>query len=258
LSFLRLFLYAFFLGISFSYSARVWAGAQQQEVLSDSLRAVLSAAFANDPPPNPGALQNLSLKQEFTNWFGSVRPVFDTYLNSHFARRDYAELSTTALRDTFLETVWYESKRAGLDPSLVLAIIEVESGFNKFAISSAGAVGYMQVMPFWVALTERDLQPHLSELRSREMQRTRQIEREREKGDDASKASAKLFHLQTNIRFGCVILRHYLDLEREDFIRALGRYNGNMQDKSYANTVLVKRVEWAAKTKRDRLAGGSK
>jgi soluble lytic murein transglycosylase-like protein len=99
-------------------------------------------------------------------------------------------------RIEFLETVWYESKRAGLETSLVLGLIQVESGFRKYAISSAGARGYMQVMPFWTRLI----------------------------GDgDVS----RLFHMQTNLRFGCVILRHYLDRERGDLFLALGRYNGS-------------------------------
>ncbi len=245
----RLLLYGVFLGMYLPPCASVWAGAQQQEVLSDSFRSVLSGALANDPPPDPGILKNLPLKQEFMEWLSSIKPIFDAYLNSRIGRREYAELSSTVLRDTFLQTVWYESKRAGLDPSLVLALIEVESGFNKFAISSAGAVGYMQVMPFWVGLTEQELQPQTSELRSREMERIR--ERDRERGGGISKYSVKLLHLQTNIRFGCVILRHYLDLERENFIKALGRYNGNMQDNSYANKVLMKTVEWTAKRNKD-------
>jgi hypothetical protein len=92
--------------------------------------------------------------------------------------------------------VWYESRRAGLETELVLGLIQVESGFRKYAISSAGARGYMQVMPFWSRLI----------------------------GDgDVS----RLFHMQTNLRFGCTILRHYLDIERGDLFLALGRYNGS-------------------------------
>jgi soluble lytic murein transglycosylase-like protein len=100
------------------------------------------------------------------------------------------------VRREFLQTVWYESRRAGLETALVLGLIQVESGFRKFAVSSAGARGYMQVMPFW----------------------TRVI------GDGDA---GKLFHMQTNLRFGCVILRHYLERERGDLFLALGRYNGS-------------------------------
>ena len=113
----------------------------------------------------------------------------------------------------FLETLWYESTRAGLEPALVLGLIQVESGFRKYAISSAGARGYMQVMPFWARVI----------------------------GDgDAS----RLFHLQTNLRFGCVILRHYLDTERGNLFMALGRYNGSRGKSPYPDAVMANRQRW--------------
>lgn len=99
-------------------------------------------------------------------------------------------------RQEFLQTVWYEATRAALEVSLVLGLIQVESNFRKFAISNVGARGLMQVMPFWV----------------------RQI------GDGDA---GKLFHMQTNLRFGCVILRHYLYRESGNMYMALGRYNGS-------------------------------
>ena len=112
-----------------------------------------------------------------------------------------------------LRTVHYEASRAGLDPQLVLAVLHIESNFRKFAVSSAGARGYMQVMPFWVGLVGS-------------------------KGDD-------LFKLRTNLRYGCVILRHYLDLERGDLFRALGRYNGSLGKPEYPNMVLrAMRASW--------------
>ncbi len=106
----------------------------------------------------------------------------------------------------FLRSVHYEATRAGLDPQLVLGLIQVESGFKKYAVSSASARGFMQVMPFWVKLIGR--------------------------GDD------NLFHLRTNLRYGCTILRHYLDIERGDLYRALGRYNGSLGQAAYPNLVL--------------------
>jgi soluble lytic murein transglycosylase-like protein len=109
-------------------------------------------------------------------------------------------------REEFLVTVHYEAKRAGLDPQLVLGVIQVESGFRKYAVSSSGARGYMQVMPFWV----------------------RQI----------GSADHNLFNLRTNLRYGCVILRHYLDMERGDYFRALGRYNGSLGRPDYPNAVV--------------------
>ena len=116
-------------------------------------------------------------------------------------------------RVEFLEAVWYESRRAGLETPLVLGLIQVESGFRKYAISSAGARGYMQVMPFWARLI----------------------------GDGDAR---RLFHLQTNLRFGCVILRHYLDRERGDLFMALGRYNGSRGRADYPNLVFGARRAW--------------
>ncbi|HJW11749.1 MAG TPA: lytic transglycosylase domain-containing protein, partial [Albitalea sp.] len=119
-------------------------------------------------------------------------------------------------RVEFLETVWYESKRAGLEPALVLGLIQVESGFRKYAISGAGARGYMQVMPFWARLI----------------------------GDGDAR---RLFHMQTNLRFGCVILRHYLAAERGDMFLALGRYNGSRGRAEYPNMVFAARRTWDVK-----------
>ncbi|MCB1934597.1 MAG: lytic transglycosylase domain-containing protein [Nitrosomonas sp.] len=108
-------------------------------------------------------------------------------------------------REAFLRTVYYEAKRAGLDPQLVLSVIQVESGFKKYAISHAGARGYMQIMPFWVNAI----------------------------GD----SNHNLFHLRVNLRYGCMILRHYLDKENGDYFRALGRYNGSLGQATYPQLV---------------------
>jgi soluble lytic murein transglycosylase-like protein len=112
-----------------------------------------------------------------------------------------------------LESAWYEARRAGLDPALVLGLIQVESAFRKYAISSAGATGYMQVMPFW----------------------TRVI------GDGDRR---KLFHMRSNLRYGCVILRLYLDQEGGDYFMALGRYNGSRGQAEYPNAVLSAWKRW--------------
>ncbi len=122
-------------------------------------------------------------------------------------------MSEARVRLEFLATLWYEAKRAGLEPALVLGLIQVESGFRKYAVSAVGARGYMQIMPFWVRLI----------------------------GDGDS---AKLFHMQTNLRFGCVILRHYLERERGNLSLALGRYNGSRGRFEYANAVLASRRQW--------------
>jgi soluble lytic murein transglycosylase-like protein len=118
-------------------------------------------------------------------------------------------------RVDLLTTVQYEAKRAGLDPQLVLGLIDVESGFRKYAVSPVGARGYMQVMPFWIGLIGTPEQ--------------------------------NLFNLRTNLRYGCVILRHYLDVERGDMTRALARYNGSLGKKSsYPSKVLrAWQTRWA-------------
>jgi soluble lytic murein transglycosylase-like protein len=178
------------------------AGTQAEEPLADAVRTALSAAIARAAPPRlsfAGTDQRLA----FLQWQGTM---------SERLKRHKTEAHT---RLEFLETVWYESTRAGLEPALVLGLIQVESGFRKYAISSAGARGYMQVMPFWARLI----------------------------GDgDAS----RLFHLQTNLRFGCVILRHYLDTERGNLFLALGRYNGSRGKPAYPDAVLANRTRWLA------------
>lgn len=176
-------------------AAGVQAGAQREEALSDSVRTALSAAVASGAPPKPVFIDELQ-RLAYQRWFDAM--------DQRLKRRKPEDL----VRREFLETVWYESKRAGLDPSLVLGLIEVESGFRKYVISSAGARGYMQVMPFW----------------------TRSI------GDGEA---GRLFHMQTNLRFGCVILRHYLERERGDLFLALGRYNGSRGRPQYPNAVFA-------------------
>lgn len=115
------------------------------------------------------------------------------------------KLADAIMRIDFLRTVHYEAMRAGLDPQLVLAVIHVESNFRKYAVSTAGARGFMQVMPFWV--------------------------------DVIGTKDHNLFHLRTNLRYGCLILRHYLDIERGNLTRALGRYNGSLGQRWYPDLV---------------------
>lgn len=124
----------------------------------------------------------------------------------------------TSYREDFLRTVHYEASRAGLDPQMVLGLIQVESGFKKYAVSSAGARGFMQIMPFWVrSIGAKD---------------------------------HNLFLLRTNLRYGCTILRHYIDIERGDLYRALGRYNGSLGRPQYPNLVLgAWRKHWAYTSK---------
>ncbi|MDZ7589108.1 MAG: transglycosylase SLT domain-containing protein [Rubrivivax sp.] len=179
---------------------RACAGAQIEEPLADAVRSVLAASVAEAAPPKP-RFEKLDDRLAYLRWLGAA---------SERLKRRKAEHHT---RVEFLEAVWYESRRAGLETSLVLGLIQVESGFRKYAISRAGARGYMQVMPFWARLI----------------------------GDGDAR---RLFHLQTNLRFGCVILRHYLDRERGDLFLALGRYNGSRGKAEYPTLVFGARRAW--------------
>ena len=164
-------------------------GAQKYEPLSASVQAALSQAIADQAPPRSSFLDSM----DAVDWL------------TEMSRRLEKRIAVQESRLEFLRAVHYEATRAGLDPQLVLGLIQVESGFKKYAVSSAGARGFMQVMPFWIKVIGRS--------------------------DD------NLFHLRTNLRYGCTILRHYLDLEQGDLYRALGRYNGSLGQASYPNLV---------------------
>lgn len=176
------------------------AGAQVEEPLADAMRSALTASIAQAAPPRP-RFDQVDARMAYLRWLGEM--------SERLKRRK----TETQIRIEFLETVWYEAKRAGLEPSLVLGLIQVESGFRKYAISIAGARGYMQVMPFWAKLI----------------------------GDGDA---ARLFHMQSNLRFGCVILRHYLDQEKGDMFMALGRYNGSRGRPEYPRAVFAARRQW--------------
>lgn len=176
------------------------AGAQVEEPLIDSVRTALSSAIANQAPPVP-EFKDTESRLAYLRWLGAM------------SERLKKKKPEWQIRKEFLQTVWYESRRAGLDTTLVLGLIQVESNFRKFAVSNVGARGYMQVMPFW----------------------TRVI------GDGDP---SKLFHMQTNLRFGCVILRHYLDRERGDLFMGLGRYNGSRGKSPYPNAVMGASKAW--------------
>ena len=178
-------------------TAPALAGNQLYEPLAASVRAGLQSAIADKPSERHGFTSGL----EAANWLSAMSPRLLPKFPKYEARID------------FLRSVHYEATRAGLDPQLVLAIIQVESNFRKYSVSVAGARGYMQVMPFWTSLIGRP-------------------------GDN-------LFNLRTNIRYGCVILRHYLDIEKGDVVRALGRYNGSLGKPEYPNLVLgAHRANW--------------
>jgi soluble lytic murein transglycosylase-like protein len=168
-----------------------FAGAQVEEQLAPSIVTVLSQAISDRPVP-----AGYALRPENRPWLEEM------------SRRLGARIADVRAREDFLGTVHYEAMRAGLDPQLVLGVIQYESAFRKYAISTAGARGYMQVMPFWTGLIGS--------------------------GDNHN-----LFHLRTNLRYGCVILRHYLGVENGDLYRALGRYNGSLGRPEYPTAVVA-------------------
>jgi soluble lytic murein transglycosylase-like protein len=176
------------------------AGNQVYEPLADSVRQRLSRMVADKAPPG---LQFRS-SGDAQRWLADME--------ARLARR----IPDRQQRLELLRAVHYEAVRARLDPQLVLGLIEVESGFRKYAVSSASARGYMQVMPFWVKLI--------------------------------GQPNHNLFHLRTNLAYGCAILRHYLDVEKGDYFRALGRYNGSLGKPEYPNLVLT---AWKGRWKYD-------
>ncbi len=176
------------------------AGAQKYEPLSASVRSALSAEIADGRPPKV-QITDIKLRLAYLEWLGEMSERMKKRVPDYQTRRDT------------LETIYYESKRAGLDPAMMLGLIQVESGFHKYAISTAGARGMTQVMPFWANLI----------------------------GDGDVK---KLFNMQINVRYGCTVLRHYLDEEHGDYFRALGRYNGSLGRADYPNMVLGAWKRW--------------
>ena len=195
----KLMLIALLLSLA-SVSLNAHAGNQKEEAMSDSMRVALSNAIADASPPKP-KFDDIRQRIKYLHWLASM--------SDKLKRR----LPDARVRREFLETVWYESKRAGLDPALVLGLIQVESAFRKYAISSAKAHGYMQVMPFWARIV----------------------------GDGDRR---KLFHMQTNLRYGCSILRMYIDMEGGDLYLALGRYNGSRGRAEYPNAVRSAWQQW--------------
>jgi soluble lytic murein transglycosylase-like protein len=165
------------------------AGNQIYEPLATSVQAALYKAISDHAVPYLA----FDTEAEARAWL------------SVMSRKLAGRIRDREQREEFLITVHYEAKRAGLDPQLVLGLIQVESNFRKYAVSSAGARGFMQVMPFWTRLI--------------------------------GSTEHNLFHLRTNLRYGCVILRHYLDIEKGDLFRALGRYNGSLGRAEYPNMV---------------------
>ena len=176
------------------------AGNQKEEALADSVRVALARSITDARPP---VQRNLDIQEriKYLYWLGEM------------SERLKRKIPDVQVRTEFLKTAWYEARRAGLDPGMVLGLIQVESAFRKYALSPVGARGFMQVMPFW----------------------TRVI------GDGEP---SKLFNMQANLRYGCAILRLYLDMERGDLFLALGRYNGSRGRVEYPNAVLHAWKNW--------------
>jgi soluble lytic murein transglycosylase-like protein len=183
------------LALAVSVSPAAFAGAQKYEVLSASVRATLASAVRDRAPVD---IQDSETRLGISN----------------LARRLARRVGDEGRARELLELVHYEARRAGLDPQLVLAVIDVESQFRKYAVSAAGARGLMQVMPFWV----------------------KQI----------GTPGQDLFDWRTNVRYGCTILRYYLDRENGNMANALGRYNGSLGRADYPNRVIrAWRTRWS-------------
>jgi soluble lytic murein transglycosylase-like protein len=166
------------------------AGNQKEEHLSNSVKALMQKSVSD---------------------LASPKLVFGTEIEGQawmdeMSARLKKRVPNQTYREEFLRSVHYEATRAGLDPQMVLGLIHVESGFKKYAVSSVGARGYMQVMPFWVK--------------------------------SIGSPEQNLFNMRLNLRYGCTILRHYIDIEKGDLYRALGRYNGSLGKPQYPNLVL--------------------
>ncbi|MEY2896876.1 MAG: hypothetical protein RL669_1145 [Pseudomonadota bacterium] len=174
---------------------RARAGAQQYEPMAEAVRNALAAQLA-DPQAPRRSFPDHAARMAYVDWLEAM--------SARLASRK----PDLVVRHDFLRTLDYECTRAGLDRQLVLALVQVESNFRKYAVSSAGARGYMQVMPFWTRVIGN--------------------------GDERS-----LFDMRTNLRYGCLILRHYQDIERGDLFLALGRYNGSRGRPEYPDAVFA-------------------
>lgn len=161
-------------------------GAQQAyEEMKEDTKQTLSK-FVSDVAPDVSSFSSIEEEQY---WLKKQSDILERFIPNHFERVQ------------LLKSVHYESTRSSLEPELVLGLIEVESRFKKYAVSSVNALGLMQVMPFWV--------------------------------DVIGINGHNLFHSRTNLRYGTVILKHYLDIEKGNMARALGRYNGSLGKEKY-------------------------
>ncbi|MFN4329555.1 MAG: lytic transglycosylase domain-containing protein [Limnobacter sp.] len=166
------------------------SASQQYEPMADNVRLALRTALGDERPLNP----IFDSTEHRLDWLAQM------------SRRLARRVPHFGQRIELIKLIRYEAQRAGLDPQLVFALIEVESNFRDDAVSSAGAIGLMQVMPFWTDLLSNG-------------------------------RPSQLFDPRVNVRYGCLILRHYLDIERGNLDRALGRYNGSLGKMTYPNMI---------------------
>lgn len=188
------------LALSVMMAPAAQAGNQKEEALADAVRVALANSIKDATPPRI-VFRNDAERLRYEGWLAQM------------SARLKRKLPDEQTRHEFLATVWYESRRAGLEPGMVLGLIQVESAYRKYAVSLVGARGYMQVMPFWTnVIGDRD--------------------------------RSALFNMQTNLRYGCAILRMYIDMEGGNLYLALGRYNGSRGRPQYPNAVLTAWNNW--------------
>ena len=167
---------------------------------------LLPAALPADQRPDPELRETLRAAANEIDTFPD-RFEAEVWLTD-MSRRLAKQVRDPGERIEILTLVHYEADRVELPPELILAVIEVESNFDRYAISVAGAIGLMQIMPFWL--------------------------------DEIGRPNDNLLHIDTNLRYGCTILRFYYDKEKGDLRRALGRYNGSLGKRKYPNQVIDK------------------
>ncbi len=190
MNWVKLFYFSVVFAGQWLWSEAAIAGNQKEEPLANSVKALMQKSVSDVAAPR----LLFETEQSAQHWM--------QMMSARLAKR----MPDVQYREDFLKSVHYEATRAGLDPQLVLGLIQVESGFKKYAVSEVGARGYMQVMPFWVR--------------------------------SIGATEHNLFDMRLNLRYGCTILRHYLDIERGDYFRALGRYNGSLGKPDYPNLVV--------------------
>lgn len=171
------------------------------------LLLVLSTPGHASTTERPEELRNLLAKA--INGADSFEDRFDAEVwLLDMSSRLQKKIKNNEKRLFLLKNIHYEAKRAGVPPELVLSVIQVESNFDRWALSRVGARGLMQIMPFWL--------------------------------NEIGKPGDDLFNIRTNLRFGCTILKFYIDKEKGDIVRGLARYNGSLGSTRYSDKVLNK------------------